>query len=186
MSETTALVTVNAEGEIVSTPVVATSAVGATSTVGAKRGPGRPKGSKTGVSVRKVTPGRVKLAKETTLALTHKLLRGSADLVVAKVIAKALDDASPIQAACLKLCLDRIAPIAAFERVNAGQMNRVEVVVTLAADAAPVARSEVVDVTATEIPVPKREETDEEAEEGGEQLVSAPEAPATPEVTLGA
>lgn len=110
----------------------AVSATVGTSLVVRKK-PGRPKGSGKGVSVRKVT-GRVKLAKETTLALTHKLLAGSADKVVAEILRKALDPADRDQKEMLKLCFDRIAPITAFERANAAQLNRVEVVVTLAAD----------------------------------------------------
>lgn len=134
---------------------------------------GRPKGSGKGVSVRKVA-GRVKAAKSTTLALTHKLLSGAADKVVAEIIRKAMDPADRDQKDMLKLCFDRIAPIAAFERANASQMNRVEVIVTLAAEpqtqgttiemgkgTGPI-QGDVIDVEARVVQSPRDNKTDEE------------------------
>lgn len=67
------------------------------------------------------------------LGLTHKLLSGSGDQLIAEIIRKALDPKDKDQAAMLKLCVDRMAPVTAFERADQGNRGVIELRVTVAA-----------------------------------------------------
>lgn len=119
---------------------------------------GRPVGSGAGRRVVAVKGGggNKKKAKETMLALTNKLLAGSGDAIIAKIIAKALNDDDKDQAAMLKLCLDRIAPASAFEKASTAA-NKVEVVVSLVSSVPVVAKAaeDAIDVEAREVNGPE-------------------------------
>lgn len=69
------------------------------------------------------------------LALTHKLLSGSGDQLIAEIIRKALDPKDKDQAMMLKLCADRMAPISAFEKAQDGPRGTIELRVTVASPA---------------------------------------------------
>lgn len=58
--------------------------------------------------------------KKQLIELRKLLLDERADEVVRKVVNIALDDEHPVQAAALKMCMDRLLPMSEFEKAGGG------------------------------------------------------------------
>ncbi len=63
--------------------------------------------------------------------LKARLLATSGDKVITKVIQIALEDGHPVQAAALKMCMDRVLPVSYFDKKNdSGVRNAVSITIT--------------------------------------------------------
>jgi hypothetical protein len=63
--------------------------------------------------------------------LKARLLATSGDKVINKVIQIALEDGHPVQAAALKMCMDRVLPVSYFDKKNeTGGRNAISITIT--------------------------------------------------------
>ena len=63
--------------------------------------------------------------------LKARLLATSGDKVITKVIQIALEDGHPVQAAALKMCMDRVLPVSYFDKKNeTGGRNAISITIT--------------------------------------------------------
>lgn len=69
--------------------------------------------------------------KQRMVALREELLKdGNTKLILAKVLAMALDDEHPGQVAAIKMCIDRMMPLSTFEDKVGGQRTAITISIT--------------------------------------------------------
>lgn len=104
-------------------------------------------------------PANAKTEKQQLAYFKSLLIQQSGDVLVMKMIAKALDDTDPDQMQALKFCNERILPLEAFQKGKGGGVPKIGIYIDTADGSGGILqeqahrrRQAAIDVEATEIP----------------------------------
>jgi hypothetical protein len=106
---------------------------------------GRPKKSDIEAKKKRAVVGRPPGEAARLQELKARLLATTGDKVINKVVEIALTDGHPVQAAALKMCMDRVLPVSMFEKDAAGGRSAVTINIT-GLNTQPVVEDNVMDI----------------------------------------
>lgn len=118
-----------------------------------KRKAGRPKKSEIEAKKHRAVLGRPPGEAARVQELKARLLATTGERVINKIIEISLTDGHPVQAAALKMCMDRILPVSLFEKDAKGGRAAVQINITGLTNGADAPKDNTIDVEITDVEV---------------------------------